>query len=70
MASGQTRLARRFYDEKPALEAVRRRRSARLSTRPRPKNSGLVTSAPDDIDWADEVRLAIEERVVDEPRRA
>ena len=24
---------------------------------------GLITSNPDDIDWADEVRLAIEERV-------
>jgi benzoyl-CoA-dihydrodiol lyase len=23
---------------------------------------GLVTSAPDDIDWADEVRIALEER--------
>ena len=23
---------------------------------------GLVTSAPDDIDWADEVRIAVEER--------
>jgi benzoyl-CoA-dihydrodiol lyase len=25
-------------------------------------NLGLVTSAPDDIDWEDEVRLAVEER--------
>jgi benzoyl-CoA-dihydrodiol lyase len=24
---------------------------------------GLVTAAPDDIDWADEVRIAVEERV-------
>ena len=24
---------------------------------------GLITAAPDDIDWADEVRIAIEERV-------
>jgi benzoyl-CoA-dihydrodiol lyase len=28
---------------------------------------GLVTSAPDDIDWSDEVRLAIEERVALSP---
>jgi benzoyl-CoA-dihydrodiol lyase len=28
---------------------------------------GLVTSAPDDIDWADEVRLAVEERVAMSP---
>jgi benzoyl-CoA-dihydrodiol lyase len=28
---------------------------------------GLVTSAPDDIDWADEIRIAIEERVAMSP---
>ena len=28
---------------------------------------GLVTSAPDDIDWADEVRIAIEERAAMSP---
>ena len=28
---------------------------------------GLVTAAPDDIDWADEVRIAVEERVAMSP---
>ena len=28
---------------------------------------GLVTAAPDDIDWADEIRLAVEERVAMSP---
>jgi benzoyl-CoA-dihydrodiol lyase len=28
---------------------------------------GLVTSAPDDIDWADETRLALEERAAMSP---
>ncbi len=28
---------------------------------------GLVTSAPDDIDWADETRIAIEERIAMSP---
>jgi benzoyl-CoA-dihydrodiol lyase len=28
---------------------------------------GLVTSTPDDIDWADEIRLAIEERAAMSP---
>ena len=28
---------------------------------------GLVTSSPDDIDWADETRIAIEERVAMSP---
>jgi benzoyl-CoA-dihydrodiol lyase len=27
----------------------------------------LVTAAPDDIDWADEIRIAIEERVAMSP---
>ena len=28
---------------------------------------GLITSNPDDIDWADEVRIAVEERVAMSP---
>jgi benzoyl-CoA-dihydrodiol lyase len=61
MASGQSRLGRRFYDERPALEALR----ANIG---RPLDAGaafalgLATSIPDDIDWADEVRIAVEER--------
>ncbi len=62
MASGQSRLARRFYDEKPALEAVRAKVGLALDATEAQK-LGLLTSAPDDIDWSDEVRLAIEERV-------
>ena len=61
MASGQSRLGRRFYDEQPALEALK----AGIG---RPLNAeaafalGLATSIPDDIDWADEIRIAVEER--------
>ncbi len=62
MASGQTRLGRRFYDEKPALEAAKAKTGALLDAA-EAQSLGLVTSAPDDIDWAGEVRLAIEERV-------
>jgi benzoyl-CoA-dihydrodiol lyase len=62
MASGQSRLGRRFYDEKPALEAAKTKVGMALDAAEAQK-LGLVTSAPDDIDWADEVRLAIEERV-------
>ncbi len=62
MATGQSRLGRRFYDEKPALAAV----TAKIG-QPLDANAalalGLATSSPDDIDWTDEVRLAIEERV-------
>ncbi len=61
MASGQSRLGRRFYDERPALEALK----AGIG---RPLDAGaafalgLATSIPDDIDWVDEVRIAVEER--------
>jgi benzoyl-CoA-dihydrodiol lyase len=61
MATDQSRLGRRFYDEAPALDAVR-------ATIGQPLDGdaalavGLVTMAPDDIDWADEVRMAMEER--------
>ncbi|MDO8419885.1 MAG: 2,3-epoxybenzoyl-CoA dihydrolase, partial [Rubrivivax sp.] len=62
MVTGQSRLQRRYYDEPPALDAVR-------STMGQPLDAdaafavGLVTRNPDDIDWADETRIAIEERV-------
>ena len=61
MASGQSRVGRRFYDQKPALEALK-------GNIDRPLDAeaafalGLATSIPDDIDWADEIRIAIEER--------
>ncbi|HYF59184.1 MAG TPA: 2,3-epoxybenzoyl-CoA dihydrolase [Burkholderiaceae bacterium] len=61
MATGQSRLERRFYGEAPALDAVRARLGEPLDA-DAAIALGLVTSAPDDIDWADEVRIAIEER--------
>jgi benzoyl-CoA-dihydrodiol lyase len=62
MATGQHRLGRRFYDEQPALDAVRARLGQPLDA-DAAFALGLVTSSPDDIDWADETRIAIEERV-------
>ena len=62
MVTGQSRLGRRFYDEAPALEAVRAKAGQALDA-DAAFAVGLVTANPDDIDWADEVRIAIEERV-------
>ena len=62
MATGQSRLARRFYEEAPALDAVRAQAGKMLDA-DAAFAVGLVTANPDDIDWADETRLAIEERV-------
>jgi benzoyl-CoA-dihydrodiol lyase len=62
MATGQSRLERRFYAEQPALDAVRAKAGQPLDA-DAAFAVGLVTSNPDDIDWADETRIAMEERV-------
>jgi benzoyl-CoA-dihydrodiol lyase len=62
MATGESRLGRRFYNEQPALDAVRAKAGQALDA-DAAFAVGLVTANPDDIDWADEVRIAIEERV-------
>jgi benzoyl-CoA-dihydrodiol lyase len=60
MVSGRTRLATRFNDELGAAALER------LAAEPLDANAalecGLVTFTPDDLDWQDEIRLAIEER--------
>jgi benzoyl-CoA-dihydrodiol lyase len=61
MASGQSRVGRRFYDQKPALEALKGNIDRPLDAEAA-FGLGLATSIPDDIDWADEIRIAIEER--------
>jgi len=60
--TGQSRLQRLYYDEQPALDAVRTKAGQPLHA-DAAFGLGLVTSNPDDIDWADETRIAIEERV-------
>ena len=66
MATGESRLGRRFYNEQPALEAVRAKAGQALDA-DAAIAVGLVTSNPDDIDWDDEVRIAVEERVAMSP---
>jgi benzoyl-CoA-dihydrodiol lyase len=66
MVTGQSRVQRRFYDEQPALDAVRAR-AGQLLDADAAFALGLVTANPDDIDWADELRIAIEERVAMSP---
>ena len=66
MVTHQSRLARRFYEEAEPLDAVR----AKIGEPVRPVEAerlGLVTAAPDDIDWPDEIRLALEERAAMSP---
>ena len=66
MATGQSRLERRFYEEAAPLAAVRAAIGQALDADAAFK-LGLVTGNPDDIDWADETRIAIEERVAMSP---
>ena len=61
MVNDQTRLARRFYDEGAPLQAARAAIGQALDA-DQAHALGLVTAAPDDIDWDDEIRIAIEER--------
>ncbi|HEX4596200.1 MAG TPA: 2,3-epoxybenzoyl-CoA dihydrolase [Burkholderiaceae bacterium] len=66
MATGQSRIGRRFYDEAPALNAVRARADKPLDA-DAALALGLVTDNPDDLDWADQIRLALEQRAAMSP---
>jgi benzoyl-CoA-dihydrodiol lyase len=62
MVSGLSRIAARFHGEEKAIEAARGKIGTAIAP-PDAAEAGLVTAAPDDLDWADELRLAIESRV-------
>ncbi|MBL8317042.1 MAG: benzoyl-CoA-dihydrodiol lyase [Burkholderiaceae bacterium] len=66
LVNGQSRLARRFYEEAAPLAAAKAAIGQALDAEGAWK-LGLVTAAPDDIDWADEIRIAIEERAAMSP---
>ncbi|MDB5999457.1 MAG: benzoyl-CoA-dihydrodiol lyase [Rhizobacter sp.] len=66
MVTDQSRLARRFYEETGPMEAVRAAAGKPLQGDDAAA-LGLVTGAPDDIDWTDEIRIAIEERTAMSP---
>ncbi|HUZ24544.1 MAG TPA: 2,3-epoxybenzoyl-CoA dihydrolase [Streptosporangiaceae bacterium] len=60
-ASGVTRLAVRFCGSEADLGAAEAAAGQDLAAAGAVR-LGLVTEAPDDLDWADEIRLVIEER--------
>jgi benzoyl-CoA-dihydrodiol lyase len=60
MSNGLTRLQSRFLAEPEKVDAVLRR-SEPLETA-EAEAVGLITFAPDELDWEDELRVAIEER--------
>ncbi|HEX8619495.1 MAG TPA: 2,3-epoxybenzoyl-CoA dihydrolase [Thermoanaerobaculia bacterium] len=62
MPNRMTRLETRFGgDTHEAVEALRARIGEKLDAE-EALEAGLITFAPDDLDWEDELRLAIEER--------
>jgi benzoyl-CoA-dihydrodiol lyase len=61
MVSGVTRIASRFYEDAAPVEAVLARLRGAISAR-EAETLGLVTTAPDELDWDDEIRIALEER--------
>jgi benzoyl-CoA-dihydrodiol lyase len=66
LVSDQSRLQRRFYDEALPLGAARVAIGQALDA-DEALGLGLVTAAPDDIDWDDEIRIALEERAAMSP---
>ena len=66
MVNGLTRLAARFLAEPARVDKLRARVGEDLDARAAAE-AGLVTFTPDDIDWDDEVRLALEERAAFSP---
>ncbi len=61
MGNGLTRLATRFLAEPRHVEDLKKDIGLSIGAS-KADDLGLVTFTPDDIDWEDEVRLAIEER--------
>lgn len=60
------RLAGRFYGDATQIESLRSLIEKKLSAR-EALEAGLVTSAPDDLDWDDEIRQAMESRAAQSP---
>ena len=61
MGNGLTRLATRFHGDDESLAAAQAAEGKILLAEDA-ERLGLVTFTPDDIDWDDEVRIAVEER--------
>jgi benzoyl-CoA-dihydrodiol lyase len=66
MPNGLTRLASRFLGEPGRVDDLKGRVSQDLDAEAA-ADAGLVTFTPDDIDWDDEVRIALEERAAFSP---
>jgi benzoyl-CoA-dihydrodiol lyase len=66
MVNRMSRLSARFYGRAEQIDALHGRIATRLPVR-EAVEAGLVTAAPDDLDWDDEIRQAIESRAALSP---
>src|SRR2546428_13037334 len=62
----QSRLAARFYGDAATIDGLRAMIGQRLTARDA-LDAGLVTAAPDTLDWDDELGQAIETRIARSP---
>lgn len=61
MNNALTRIATRFANESAPIDAVRRASGKTLSAKDA-RALGLLTFTPDELDWNEEIRIALEER--------
>ena len=66
MVNGESRISAHYCGDVDLIKKIKNEENKKISTK-NAKELGLITSAPDDIDWEDEVRIAIEERVALSP---
>ena len=66
MTNHLSRLEARFYQDQTKINDLRSHIGKKLSAK-EAVDAGLVTSAPDDLDWEDELRQAIESRAAQSP---
>jgi benzoyl-CoA-dihydrodiol lyase len=66
MVNGLSRLAARFYQDSTEVERLRSLIGKTLAVH-EAMDAGLVTAAPDDLDWEDEIRQALESRAALSP---
>ncbi len=66
MVNGLSRMAARFYQDAAQIASLQRLIEKKLSVH-EAMDAGLVTAAPDDLDWEDEIRQALESRAALSP---
>jgi benzoyl-CoA-dihydrodiol lyase len=66
MVNHLSRLAARFYQDSEQVESLRKLVGKKLTAQ-EAVDAGLVSAAPDDLDWDDEIRQALESRAALSP---